>query len=165
MRVAGPTWVGDAACAAPVASARMDAPNTPPGPSRRTLQVRWNDIDMLGHLNQAVYHELLEEGRVGLIAGVGSDSRAFVLARVELDYRREVRFSDREVTVETGVERIGRSSVRLMQRLVRSDGTVAAEGVSVIVGWDAQARGSRVLADDERAAFERHTVPAADPAA
>src|SRR5579884_1126980 len=40
-----------------------------PGPvdseleQRIPVQLRWRDMDMLGHLNQSVYHELLEEGR------------------------------------------------------------------------------------------------------
>jgi acyl-CoA thioester hydrolase len=31
------------------------------------VQLRWRDMDMLGHLNQSVYHELLEEGRAALM--------------------------------------------------------------------------------------------------
>lgn len=140
----------------------MPAPDpAPTGPLRTTTALRWNDFDLLGHLNQAVYHELLEQGRVALLAEAGAQSRRFVLARIELDYRREIAFPAREVVVETGVERIGRASVRLAQRVVRDDGEVAAEGVTTIVGWDPQARGSRPLDADERAALERRAVAAA----
>ena len=53
------------------------------------VPVRWRDLDLLGHLNQAVYHEYLEEARGALMASLGADNRfPFVLARVELDYRR-----------------------------------------------------------------------------
>jgi acyl-CoA thioester hydrolase len=127
--------------------------------ARRRLQLRWGDFDLLGHLNQAVYHELLEEGRVALLAAAGTHSLQFVLARVELDYRTEIPSSHREVTVETGVEQIGRSSVRLLQRVVRTDGAVAAEGISVIVGWDGEARASRPLSDAERSALARYATP------
>src|SRR5437870_2853948 len=64
---------------------------------RIPVQLRWRDMDMLGHLNQSVYHELLEEGRAALIWAllqrVGSDPAhgAYVLAHVDLDYHREVR--------------------------------------------------------------------------
>lgn len=142
----------------------MNAP-APAGPVRTAARPRWNDYDLLGHLNQAVYHELLEQGRVALLAQAGADSRRFVLARVELDYRREVAYPDRELVVETGVERIGRASVRLAQRVVRGDGEVAAEGVTVIVGWDPRARTSRPLDDSERAALARHAVDGAAAAA
>lgn len=127
---------------------------------RSTLQLRLNDFDVLGHLNQAVYHELMEQGRIALLTSLDADSNQYVLARVELDYRREVSTAFREVVVETGVERVGRSSVRLLQRILRPDGELAAEGASVLVGWDAAQRGSRPLTDAERAGLTARLVAA-----
>ena len=57
------------------------------------------------------------------------------------------------VDVVTRVERVGPKSVTLAQRIVRADGIVAADGSSVLVAWDPQARGSRSLTDDERSAL------------
>ena len=34
------------------------------------VQLRWRDMDMLGHLNQSVYHELLEEGRAAIMTEI-----------------------------------------------------------------------------------------------
>lgn len=34
------------------------------------VQLRWRDMDMLGHLNQSVYHELLEAGRSALMTEI-----------------------------------------------------------------------------------------------
>jgi acyl-CoA thioester hydrolase len=119
------------------------------GVVRLTLQLRLNDFDVLGHLNQAVYHELMEQGRIALLSSLAADSNRYVLAHVELDYRREVPAPTREVIVETSVAGHGRSSVRLAQRVLRPDGELAAEGVSVLVGWDREARGSRPLGEDE----------------
>ncbi|MBB4662544.1 acyl-CoA thioesterase [Conexibacter arvalis] len=127
---------------------------------RVTQQLRLNDFDVLGHLNQAVYHELLEQGRIALMTALGGDSNEFVLARVELDYRREVPVAVREVVVETGVERVGRASVRLAQRIVRPDGELAAEGATVLVGWNRAERSSRALTDAERAALSARLVAA-----
>ena len=63
-----------------------------PAEIRIRVPIRWRDLDLLGHLNQAVYHELLEEGRAALVDKLGGEEEfAFVLARVELDYRNEVR--------------------------------------------------------------------------
>lgn len=128
---------------------------------RLTLQLRLNDFDVLGHLNQAVYHELLEQGRIGMIAALGADSNRYVLARVELDYRREIGVTIREAIVETSVEGYGRSSIRLSQRVLRPDGELAAEGFTVLVGWDGDARRSRPLDEAERAALAERIVPAA----
>lgn len=133
-------------------------------PVRRTIALRWNDFDVLGHLNQAVYHELLEEGRSALLAAADADPREYVLVRVELDYRREIPLEMPEVTVETAVERIGGASLRLAQRIVRADGEVAAAGTCVTVGWDGRTRRSRPLRERERAALARWTVPVGDAA-
>lgn len=83
------------------------------------VQLRWRDMDMLGHLNQSVYHELLEEGRAALITEivrrVGGDSAhgAFVLAHVDLDYRVEVRKDHAEVEIVVLVARVGTTSLEL----------------------------------------------------
>ena len=116
------------------------------------MAIRWRDIDALGHVNQSVYHELLEEGRGALfeplIEALGGFD--FVLARIELDYRREVRHSDRAVDVIHRVERVGRTSVTMVNEIRLLDGTLAAEGRSVLVAWDREARRSRAITDWER---------------
>jgi acyl-CoA thioester hydrolase len=130
-----------------------------PGLEHRVqVQLRWRDMDMLGHLNQSVYHELLEEGRAALFHQLGG--MPFVIARVELDYRSEVRKDHGAVDVVTWVESIGRKSVVAGQSVVLPDGTVAAEGRSVLVAWDPAARGSREFTDQERERLQEMT-PAA----
>ena len=120
---------------------------------RIEVELRWRDLDFLGHLNQAVYHELLEEGRGALFErlGVLDTGFFFVLARVELDHRQEIRRDHGPVTVTLRVEAVGGSSVTIAHELVRNDGEIAAEGRSVLVAWDRDARRSRPLTDAERA--------------
>src|SRR5215207_9394262 len=122
---------------------------------RIEVDLRWRDLDFLGHLNQAVYHELLEEGRGALFErlGVMDEGFFFVLARVELDHRSEVRREHSPVTVALRVEAVGRSSVTVAHDIVLPDGTVAAAGRSVLVAWDRDARGARPLTGAERAAL------------
>jgi acyl-CoA thioester hydrolase len=113
------------------------------------VDVRWRDLDMLGHLNQSVYHEFLEEGRAALFVELDA-LHAFVLARVELDYRHEVRRDHGYVEIAVRVASVGRSSVVVEHDFLLPDGTVAATGSSVLVAWDPEERRSRPLADDER---------------
>jgi acyl-CoA thioester hydrolase len=118
------------------------------------MALRWRDMDMLGHLNQAVYHELLEEARAALFASLRGDGGfAFVLARVELDYKHEVRRDDAEVEVVARVAAVGRTSVTVEHEVVLPDGTPAAVGRSVLVAWDVEQRGPRELTPPERAAL------------
>ncbi len=129
------------------------------GPLQWTVRVplRWRDMDMLGHLNQSVYHELLEEARAGLITElvrrVGPEQvhGTFVLARVELDHRVEVRKDHETVEITVRVAHVGTSSLRLEHDLRLPDGTVAATGSTVLVGWDPVTRGKRGLTEAERA--------------
>jgi acyl-CoA thioester hydrolase len=126
---------------------------------RKRIQLRWRDIDRLGHLNQAVYHELLEETRHGLVTDLwrratGDENRGmFVVAHVELDYRSEVRKEHGEVEVVARVSRVGSSSMRIDHEILLPDGTVAASGFTVVVAWDPVARAKRPISDAERAAL------------
>jgi acyl-CoA thioester hydrolase len=123
------------------------------------VQLRWRDMDMLGHLNQSVYHELIEEGRIALIAElvqrIGGDHThgGFVLAHVDLDHHREVRKDHEEVEVIVRLSDVGTSSVALEHEVRLPDGAVAASGKSVLVAWDLAARAKRALTDHERAAL------------
>jgi acyl-CoA thioester hydrolase len=121
--------------------------------SRVKVPLRWRDLDLLGHLNQSVYHELLEEGRGALFARLEDARFPFVLVRVELDYRHEVRRSAGFVEVVTRVDSLGRSSVTLAETILLPGGETAAAGRAVLVAWDMEKRGSRELSEPERAAL------------
>ena len=114
---------------------------------------------MLGHLNQSVYHELLEEGRAALITeiirrvGVDHAHGSYVLAHVDLDYHAEVRKDHDEVEIAVRVAEVGRSSIRLEHDVRLPDGTVAASGKTILVAWDPVTRGKRMLNEFELAAL------------
>ncbi|HEY6775384.1 MAG TPA: thioesterase family protein [Thermoleophilaceae bacterium] len=129
--------------------------NREPPPVRTELQLRHRDIDALGHVNQAVFHELLEELRAAFFKATLPDLpfTGYVLAHVELDYRHEVRIEDRYVVGECRVAELGRSRVELQNRLTLPDGTVAVEGRAVLVAWDEETRRSRALTESEREAL------------
>jgi acyl-CoA thioester hydrolase len=123
------------------------------------VQLRWRDMDMLGHLNQSVYHELLEEGRAALITevvrrvGESNLPGGFVVVHVDLDYHLEVRKDHAEVEVIVRIADIGTSSLRLEHEIRLPDGSLAASGETVLVAWDPATRGKRALTQAERAAL------------
>ena len=60
------------------------------------IQVRWRDVDALGHVNNATVVTFLETARTELWRakfGGGSDI-PFVVARVEVNFRRQIRLDD-----------------------------------------------------------------------
>jgi acyl-CoA thioester hydrolase len=112
-------------------------------------------MDTLGHVNQAVYHELLEEARSGLISALPNPTKqSFVMAHVELDYRREIPLYSRYVEIGLRIEEIGRSSLTLSQQIFRPDGELAADGRAVLVAWDREKRSSRPMNEKELGALQ-----------
>ena len=129
--------------------------NDQPAPVQVELALRQRDLDVLGHVNQAVYHELLEDVRSAFFRHTLPDLpfTGYVLVHVELDYRREVRIEHRYLIGECRVAELGRSRVELDNRLLLPDGDVAVEGRAVLVAWDEQSRESRALTEHEREAL------------
>jgi acyl-CoA thioester hydrolase len=94
-------------------------------------RVRFRDCDAMGHVNNAVFSTYLEESRIGVLG----DLIAFILARVEIDFRSELRMGE-EVEVRTRCSRIGTKSFDLEHVISASGGRVVAEAKSVLVSYD-----------------------------
>jgi acyl-CoA thioester hydrolase len=121
------------------------------------IPLRWRDIDAYAHVNNAVYLNFLEEARdrwVQDVLGGVADTWDFVLARVAIDFRNELRQDDGEIVVRCRLDGIGRASVRTREEIVKTDGTVAAEAESVVVPRDPATGRSRPLTVEERAALD-----------
>ena len=75
-----------------MSGAEPGGPSESPELPERRLQVRWNDADALGHVNNSVYLSYLEAARGELIrAALGDDAWwGWVLARIEVDFLREI---------------------------------------------------------------------------
>jgi acyl-CoA thioester hydrolase len=130
----------------------------------KRIEVRWRDVDNYGHVNNAVYLTYLEEVRDEWLARTLRDEEAvwdYVVARVEIDFRREVTQADDEVLATCELERIGTSSVRTRESIrIASTGTLAAEARAVLVARDRATGASRPIAPAEREAFEGDLAPA-----
>jgi acyl-CoA thioester hydrolase len=124
----------------------------------KRLEIRWRDCDAYAHVNNAVYATYLEECRDEWLEQVlGADGAVwdYVLARVAIDFRRELVLTDGTVLVRVHLVRIGTSSITLREEILKIDGTLAAEAESVVVARDPKTGRSRPLAEVERAAFEQ----------
>src|SRR5207248_8196214 len=77
----------------------------------------------------------------------------WITARVEIDFRRELRGFGAEVLVRLRIERVGTSSVETSAEIVAADGAVAAQARVVVVAWDPATRRPRPLTGDARAAL------------
>lgn len=93
---------------------------------RTPIQVRYSDMDAMGHLNNTVYVQYLEVSRMRMMRDLqrGTDSTRSVVARLELDYAHEIKL-EQEVVVETLVERVGNKSWSSLSRIL-ADGQPSA---------------------------------------
>ena len=115
------------------------------------LNVRFRDIDAMGHVNNAVYATYMEEARTayfGEVLDAKLSEVETVLANLELEFRRSVELGD-ELTVAVRVPELGESSIP-MEYEIRADGEVAATGEAVQVAYDREAGSSRPLPDEWR---------------
>ena len=92
--------------------------------------VRFRDLDAMGHVNNAVYSTYLEQARIGVLGGLSP----FILARVEIDFRAQIR-EGAEVEVRTRCAHVGTKSLRLEHQIWTGERLVA-EAESVLVGYD-----------------------------
>jgi acyl-CoA thioester hydrolase len=122
-------------------------------PFEHPVTVRWRDVDALGHVNHAVFLTYLEEGRDAFYTRVIGEP-VYVVARLEIDLRAEVRYPDRRVTVRVEPEHLGTTSLTTRETVVTPSGEVAADARVVTVRWDAAARRPVPFTAAERAAVE-----------
>jgi acyl-CoA thioester hydrolase len=123
----------------------------------KEIEIRWRDLDAYGHVNHAVFATYLEEARdewLERALGRDGDLWDYVVARVAIDYRRELRLEDDRVRARCGLDSLGRSSVRTREAVVVGDGQVAAEAEAVLVARDPETQRPRPLTDSERARLE-----------
>ena len=117
----------------------------------RVVDVRWRDTDALGHVNHAVFLTYLEEGRDAFFVQTLGGEPDYVVARIEIDLRAEVRHPQRQVTVRLAVERLGTTSLTTRETILTAAREVAAEARVVSVRWDRRARKPVPFSEDERA--------------
>ena len=115
------------------------------------VKVRWRDVDALGHVNHAVFLTYLEEGRDAFFIQTLGGDPSYVVVRLEVDLRAEVRYEDQRVIVRIVADRLGTTSLTTRETVVTPGGEVAAEALVVTVNWDAENRKPIPFTEAERA--------------
>jgi acyl-CoA thioester hydrolase len=126
----------------------------------RHVNVRWRDTDAIGHVNHVVFLTYLEEARDALYEHVLGSEPIYVVARIEIDFRAEVRHADRRVTVRIEVERVGTASLTTRETIVGPSGQVVARAQVITVRWDADRREPVPFSETERARLAVYPISA-----
>ncbi|MFO0996320.1 MAG: acyl-CoA thioesterase [Alphaproteobacteria bacterium] len=91
--------------------------------------LRFADQDVMRHVNNVVIASLFESGRISFWRKLGlfpwPTDRGLMLARVAVDYMRQLHYPD-TVRVASRVKRIGNASVSLRQGLFNGKGECCA---------------------------------------
>lgn len=124
------------------------------------VQVRFSDLDMARHVHNAVYLQYFELGRMNLLRHFMEKDHDWVrmgliLARNEVDHRRPIHLAD-PVEVQCWCGRIGSKSFDLCYQVRHvQNGSVFADGRSVLVAFDYAQGASIPLPDHWRTALAR----------
>jgi acyl-CoA thioester hydrolase len=108
--------------------------------------VRFRDLDGMGHVNNAVFSTYLEQARLGWFGEADELPLSdVILARTEIDFRSPLQLGD---VVEIGVRaaRLGTKSFELEYEL-RAGRRLVAEAKSVLVGYDYERGESAAIPD------------------
>ncbi len=109
------------------------------------IQIRFKDIDKLGHVNNANHVTYFELARVDYFNALADEgvkidwvNQGVILAKIEMEYKQPI-FLEDKVFVYTWVSRVGSKSFDMSCTIVRVvDGVEveAAKGLAIIVCFD-----------------------------
>jgi acyl-CoA thioester hydrolase len=116
-----------------------------------SVDVRWRDVDALDHVNHAVFLTYLEEARDAFYAQILGSDPIYVVVRLEVNLRAQVRYPDRRVTVRVEVVQLGTTSLTTRETILTPSGEVAADARVVTVRWDADSHKPVPFTEAERA--------------
>lgn len=125
------------------------------------IQMRFNDIDVLGHVNNAVQITYFDFGKVRYFETLkqqildwrGSD---LVMVHFEVDFMEPI-FRQNNIVVKTKVYEIGNKSLKLVQILQDTE-TLHIKSVcrSVMCGFDTNTNQALVISDEWRNLIQQY---------
>jgi acyl-CoA thioester hydrolase len=129
------------------------------------VDLRWRDTDALGHVNHVVFLTYLEEGRDAFYTRILGGNPDYVVARLEIEFRAEIRLPDRRVLVQVQAEHLGSTSLITREKILTRPQEIAALARVVTVRWDPQARKAIRFSAEQRARLQAGVVPREERAA
>lgn len=125
------------------------------------VQVRFNDVDRFGHVNNTAYFSLYDLGKVEYMHAVlgGGFEQADVVpvvANINADFIRPIFYGD-PIEIETATVHLGHKSFRLFQRAVNTEtGDVMCQCSTTMVCFSLTAQESVDIPASLREAIERY---------
>lgn len=119
------------------------------------IQIRFNDVDQMGHINNAVIMEYFDLGKSAFFtaAGIPPEQGDFtvMIVHFEVDFTSQIRYHD-NIAVTTVVKRIGNKSIAIEQHIVNQDsGVDCAVCRTVMAGYCRSTHSSAAIPEDLKA--------------
>lgn len=116
------------------------------------IQLRFNDVDKFGHVNNTVYFSFYDLGKTEYFAsvcpGVDWEKDGIVVVHLDANFLSQI-FATDHVAVQTAVSEIGTKSFRLIQRMIDTEtGEVKCIGTSIMVAFDLEKHESKPLTEE-----------------
>ncbi|MER6672983.1 thioesterase family protein [Streptomyces sp. NPDC000983] len=119
--------------------------------------LRWADMDAYGHVNNVVFLRYLEEARIDFLFRPDKDfQQGSVVARHEIDYKRQLVHRHRPVDIELWVTEIRAASFTITYEVKDAD-LVYVRASTVIVPFDFEAQRPRRITSEEREFLREYT--------
>ena len=124
------------------------------------IQIRFNDIDPLGHVNNVMYGHYFDIARYNFmvqklegLVDLRFSRCIFIVVRTENDFLRPSFLEDR-LHVETSLLRVGNKSIHIQQSVVDENGIIRAKCLSVMAAYDKETGKSFEIPPEWREALE-----------
>ncbi|NEB76687.1 acyl-CoA thioesterase [Streptomyces sp. SID14478] len=118
--------------------------------------LRWADMDAYGHVNNVVFLRYLEEARIDFLFRPDKDfQQGSVVARHEIDYKRQLVHRHAPVSIELWVTQIRAASFTLAYEVKDAD-EVYVSARTVIVPFDFEAQRPRRITAEEKSFLEEY---------
>ncbi len=121
------------------------------------LQIRFNDVDKFGHVNNTVYFQFYDTAKTDYIAtvckGVDWERLAIVVVKIEAEFVAQIKGND-HIAGRTRIVKIGNKSFHLEQDVIDTDTQeVKSRCLSVMVLYDLERQQTIPLPDEWRRAI------------
>ena len=118
------------------------------------IQIRFNDVDQMGHVNNAVIMEYFDLGKEVFFQqhGMPPEKGDFtvMIVHFEVDFQSQIRFHD-HIHITTHTEKIGNRSVSVIQQVVNTDtGDICATCHTILSGYSRLTQTSAPIPDSLR---------------
>jgi len=112
--------------------------------------MRWVDMDAYGHVNNAVFLSYLEEARIDFLNRPDKEFRqGSVVARHEIDYKRQLVHRHTPVDIELWVSEIRAASFTIAYEVKDAD-QLYVRAATMVVPFDFEAQRPRRLTAEEQ---------------